>query len=220
AAFSGAASAAALASEIAAISANVCFISKTSNSAPAPAGGRRESSLDAAAGSAVAASGMVRRAGAALGGRSSPHERHSYLLLSVLLCAALRVLGVGDECCDVIVQLLQGGDVGVHHVPGLVVVILDVRLQLARHRQVLHLVHALVEGRCDVEISAVQHDLEVWVVLHRVSEVRHDVERLWQGERDPGSLMLVVPSAEEPDRWLVAHSHAVTQPIANVVVEG
>ncbi len=48
------------------------------------------------------------------------------------------VLRVRDERCDIVVPLLQRGGMRVYPVSGIVVVVLDVRLELARHGQMHH----------------------------------------------------------------------------------
>ena len=61
-----------------------------------------------------------------------------------------------------------------------IVVVADIRLQLIRNRQMVHLVHPLKERRRQIVVPARKHHLHLRVGLHRVRQVRHHVGRRLQ----------------------------------------
>ena len=72
-----------------------------------------------------------------------------------------------DEVGNIVMKLDQRRRVDVHHVAGLVVMILDIALERGRDWHVVHLGPAFEIGRRDVEIAAVDHHLQRRVLFHR-----------------------------------------------------
>src|SRR5579862_9259635 len=64
--------------------------------------------------------------------------------------ALFHVLRAADEVGHVVVDLLQRLLVRVDHVAGFVLLVLDIGLELARDRELAHLVDALVIGRREI----------------------------------------------------------------------
>ena len=118
-------------------------------------------------------------------------DRHRYFDLSV-----------ADEVRDVVVELLQRRQVHIDHVAGLVIAVLDILLQRRRDRHVVHLEPAFVIGRRDIEIAAIDHDLQVRIVLHRRGEVGQHIGQRDQRLAGAGRLVLVVPAAIDIDAGL------------------
>src|SRR3984957_19059979 len=100
---------------------------------------------------------------------SSPCRTHGYSdpFASNRVCPAAppastgQIGGTPNEVGDVVVQQLERGILGVNHVAGIVELVFDIGLEVGRDRQVMHLVHALIERRREIEISRVQLDLQV-----------------------------------------------------------
>ncbi len=102
-----------------------------------------------------------------------PDERPRRVLRSVG-----EVAGSAYETGDVVVQHLERCVLGVDHVARVVELVLDIRLQVRRNRQVMHLVDALVERRRQIVIPGVQLNLQVRIDLHGVRKVGHHVGTL------------------------------------------
>ena len=99
---------------------------------------------------------------------------------------------LADECGDIIMQLLQRGLMHIDHVTGLIEFVLDIGLELSRHRQLQHLVDALVIWCGQIEIADVKLDPQLRIVLHRPGQIGHHVG-MSQRPGEIRRLMLMIP---------------------------
>src|SRR6185437_2078569 len=122
--------------------------------------------------------------------------------------------GAANEGGHVLVEFLKRGIVYVDHVTGLIPVVLNVLRELGGDGQVLVLVKRRVEGRREIVVAAVDHDLELGIGFHGGGQILAYIQ--------PHGVPVVLPVptvAVELGLGQVAHAGSELQVAPDIGVE-
>src|SRR6516165_7720032 len=128
------------------------------------------------------------------------------------------MVGVADKGGNITMQFLQRRLVSINHVAGLIELVLDIGLELSRHRQLPHLVDPPIKWGCQIEIAGVYLNLQLRVVFHRPGQIGHNAGVPQRPEKVRW-LMLRIPYRPEGDHRLVNFVAAIFQYFADILVE-